>query len=373
MTDASCGGGNVPYDATCTQLNHWQSPLILTHPALIDPNPAFLAGGPKMGTSDQPVYGFASNSIGGAGLALYWPDLNNHTEYLMPTSFGYSGFEQQNFAVKGESVWITGINESNFGPNRDILEYNRSSGALLNRYTTVNNFFVRCPNLTDDFLYLLCTEVGNATNRSIKKLNRSDGTLAANFQIDDIGPFVMAVANDDLIYVLCFTTPASLYYVKNFNELVYVGSCTPLGFTPFGPVTATFINGSLYFGANGFSGFSTDIYRIAINCPEGSPPEAIVASANRGSASVAAGATINASWADVLEPNVGDEIQLRPAPTGGDLGFVGAALASQVTGGAGTDSIVFTIPALTTPGTYVFMYAYLGSVYVATSPTFTVT
>jgi hypothetical protein len=75
----------------------------------------------------------------------------------------------------------------------------------------------------------------------------------------------------------------------------------------------------------------------------------------------------------VLEPDALDEIQLRPAPTGSDLGFVGAALASQVTDGTGTGSLVFTIPGGTPPGTYVFMYAAIGGVYVATSPTFTVT
>lgn len=56
--DATCAGGNMSYQATCCQLNHYQTPSILTHPALIEPNDLNTAINTLMGTSDEPIYGY---------------------------------------------------------------------------------------------------------------------------------------------------------------------------------------------------------------------------------------------------------------------------------------------------------------------------
>jgi hypothetical protein len=284
----------------------------------------------------------------------------------------YDGFRIENFVINGDSVFFTGVNDAvSFNQHREVLEYNRLTGDLLNRYTTIDTFHQLASAATADFLYVLCQSISDANDYSIKKLDRSDGTLAATFQLDNINPAIFGVVNDDLIYVLCGTAvAAALYYVKNFSTLTFVGHMPLISsVNPFSN-NGFFTGSAVYWGGSGSAGSIPDIFRIIVECPDGSPT---IASVDRGSDSVAAGGTINASWADVLEPDALDEIQLRPAPTGGDLGFVGAALASQVTDGTGTGSLVFTIPGGTPPGDYVFMYAAIAGVYVATSPTFTVT
>lgn len=367
--DSGCAGGNMAYDATCCQINHYQTPLIVTHPALINPDILLPATNTVIGTSDEPIYGLrpASNQF-----KCYYPNSLTSVLYTLPAGYvALTGEGENIFCKKGTSIYFT-CHYTVTPFDQAIVEYNAASGILLNTFLSLPQFNSKQIAATNNFLYVLSTERADATQHSIKKLNRSNGTVAATFRLDDITPKNIGVVNDNLIYVLCGDATAKLYYIENFTNLVYVGNTVGQGFTPLGNVNGMFVGGAFYYGGNGI-GFSANIFKITVACPSGSPPTAIVASANRGSASVAAGGTINASWANVLQPTVLDRIQLRPAPAAGHLGFVGAALASQLTGGAGTGSIVFTIPGGTPPGTYVFMYAVTNNIYVATSPTFTVT
>lgn len=312
------------------------------------------------------------------GINFYYPNSSTHVLYPVPNHLfpnTTNGYPQ--FAKRDTSMFLTTQDTDVAAPRNRILEFNAASGIQLNNYNTIENFYVLQMSLTATRLYCLVTEDGVGDSQAIKKLKRSDGTLDATFKIDNINPNNMFVVNDNLIYILCNGSPAALYYLKNFTDLIFVGYTAGQGITPFAFGTGQFAGGAFYYGANGFAGFTPNIFKITVACPAGSPPTPIIASANRGAGSVVAGATITASWADVLVPNAADAIQLHTAPTGGALGFTASSLInSQPTDGLGTSSIVYTIPGGTPPGTYVFMYAALGNtglIYVATSPTFTVT
>lgn len=369
---AGCGGGNMSYNATCCQLNHFQTPSILSHPALIDPNGSLPAINAKPGSSDEPCYTFYD---GGGSIFGYYPNSNTSAQYIAPG--GYALFSPTAWVKKGTSIYFW-VNNTVGSPNRHIVEFNAASAAFLNDFSSITDQFAQILNATDDYIYAYCAAVADS-KQSIKKLSRVDGSVVDTFNLDNIGVQIMAVANDDLIYIVTNDSgllgpSAGVYYIENFTDLVFVGNCTdPGAFSPFACNGSQFVNGSIYWGSAGISGFTVDVFRIHIACPTGSPPAPIVASAGRGSASVAAGASITASWTDRLNPSADDEIQLRPAPSAGDIGFVGAPTSTQNTDGTETGSISFPIPGGTTPGTYVFMLVANGNQYVATSPTFTVT
>jgi hypothetical protein len=361
---SGCGGGNMNYNDTCTQVNRFQTPSILTHPALLEPDDQ--PTGMCIGTSDEPIYVRAINDLKHG----YFPNTNTHVVYTRPVGLTWVSDENL-FAKKDTSIYFP-AHDTVF-PNffAHIVEYSAASGAVLNDFDFGEQFTIQQIALTNGFIYVLGSVVGSSDFPEIRKLDRTDGSLVATFFIDNLQPNNIGVVNDNLIYILGAGDRATMYYIKNFTDLVYVGYTGAQGFSPFGGATGLFVNGSFYYGSNGFSGFSTDIFKITISCPE----TPLIPSLNRDAASVAAGNTITVSWADILVPSVNDTILLYPEPAAGKLGFdIGGQLASQVTDGSGTGSLVFTIPGGTPPGTYVFMYSGPGfDIYIATSPTFTVT
>jgi hypothetical protein len=373
--EASCAGGNMGYffgpGEECCQLNHWQSPVIVAHPALIDPNALLPAINTMMGTSDEPIYGTYA-----AGVHFYFPNSSTHLE-VFPNVNRFATYSdgETMFTKRDTTIYWYSHDATLPGPdNKLIILFDTGTGLQTDEWDSIADFNIGMMAATTGFLYCLGTTQGDVNGQAIKKIDRATGLVTATFMIDNISPNVIGVVNDNLIYILCNGSTAALYYLKNFTTLVFVGYTDGQGISPFSFATGFFVGGAMYYGANGFAGFTTDIFKITLDCPEGSPATPIIASANRGSASVADGGTINASWADVLEPDASDTIQLHSAPVGGDLGFTAASLInSQPTDGLGTSSITYTIPGGTAAGTYVFMYAALGGIYVATSPTFTVT
>lgn len=363
--ESSCGGGNMSYDATCCQINHFTTPAIVVHPALIDPNASVPAINCRCGVSDVPVY---MTYVGDFQTCnTYYPLASTHVVYNIADTG--TGAPPNTFGKKDNDIYIE-CNE-NLGATF-ISHHNAASGAGIDRYTTLSAYYVLDINPTAIHLVCLVSLLAGGES-AIKRLLRSDGSLVDTFDLTALPIRVLGVVSDDLIYILCADSNwASLYYLKNFTDLVYVGNCPQSGFTPFGNTVGFFTNGSFYWGSNGVSGFSPDIFRIEVSCPEGSPAVALIPEVNRDSGTVAAGASIGVSWADVLDPQ-DQTIILRPAPVGGALGF-GSSLATLVTGDTASGSGSFPIPGGTTPGSYVFMLCErTSSVYVATSPTFTVT
>lgn len=360
----TCAGGNMTYQPTCVQVNHYTTPATLDHPALIDPNPFIAAVNVIIGTSDEPIYGFRW-----ADFQLQYPNSGLKVNYVLPGGLVAVTGENM-FCKKGTSVYFA-CHETISPFDHHIVEYDAASGLFLNDFDPLKQFIHTQMAATSGFLYVLAAEIASPTQVSVKKIDRTTGAVSATFMLDDIGATMIGVVNDNLIYVLA-AEHGALYYIKNFTDLVYVGNDAAQGFTPAGNVTGMFVNGAFYYGGNGLGGFSTSIFRILVACPE--EGNAIVASVGRGSASVADGATINATWANVVDPTVNDIIELHEAPTGGDLGFTAASLInSQPVDGNSSGTIVYTIPGGTAAGTYVFMYVANGDAYVATSPTFEVT
>jgi hypothetical protein len=340
--------------------------VIVAHPALIDPNAFLPAINTMMGTSDEPIYGTYA-----AGVHFYFPNSSTHLE-VFPNVNRFATYSdgETMFAKRDDRIYWYSHNSAIGAPNKLIIVFDTASGLQIDEWSSIADFNIGMLAATDDFLYCLGTTQGDANGQAIKKIDRTDGSLVATFKLDNLAPGMIGVVNDNLIYVLCSGGTASLYYIKNFTTLIFVGSTVGQGITPFGFATGMFVGGAFYYGSNGFGGFSTDIFKITVACPDG---VASVASIDREDDTVAAGDPINVSWADVLLPDASDEIQLRPEPAPGALGFSGAPTDSQVTDGLGTSSMAYTIPALTTPGNYVFMFVARGEALVAVSPAFEVT
>jgi hypothetical protein len=381
----TCGGGNMTYGPTCCQLNHYVDniPVVSDHPALIDVSSGGLAANTRVGIGDQPGYAYNDNSVGGGGLRIYYPDTNNHVDYLQPVSGGYTGYNVDAFCYKDNEAWLS-VNQNAFSPSRHLNVFNRASGVFVADYSTLNGFYISNMNLTATNLICLAHDISNPDTWAIKIIDRLAGTLTNSIDLSNLNPLFLFAVNDNLIYILGGyghpLIPASLYYWDGSN-IVYVGVAVGFPTLPFTQGSGQFSGGRYYFGENGFAGFSVDIYSLAVACPGGSGPR--VASITLGSSSVAAGATIDVTWHDVLEPNKlgtggeNDRIVLYPKPSAGNLDFLtSTALAEKVTTGATSSTITFTIPGGTTPGDYVFRYQVgqtAEGILVATSPAFTVT
>ncbi len=360
---SACAGGNMVYSDICMRLNN------------------FVGGGNPVSTSalpiEQPLLPFINTRVGVAdrvawgaminpGFVMFYDGGLTQVTYTIPTD-GFGSLSVQAYAVKENRLWIAS--------NRDgvlhLLEFDRLfGGAALNDFTPWGAVNDSAGNmqLTDDFLYLLKT---SGTVVTIEKLNIPGATVADSFDITNINANFLAVASDDLIYILCNGNPeASLLYLENFTDVRWVGVTTGQGITPFGLGTGIWKDGSFYYGSNGFGGFSCDIQKISVACPPSSGP--LIVSVVMGAATVAAGSSIDVTWDDVLVPTVGDYFIIRPAPGANELGYEPQAY-QVATGGASGGTIPFLVPMATAPGTYVLMYVHANGVYVATSNTFTVT
>jgi len=359
------------YSDGVAQINHFETPAVLSHPPLIVPDGGG-ASGASVGTSDENIYVRKLNEH----MHSYYPDTNVHIDSILdqstPDNLLWTSSENI-FTKRGDRIYSVAHAQPDPDHFTHLLSFDTLvAGTQVDDFDLGEELTVQQIVATDLHIFMLCTVIGAGDVFQIRKYARSDGSLVDTFLLDGLNPAMLAVVNDDLIYVL--TAPSGLdvgvYYIVNFANLVYVGHTPSTGFSGLGKLTGMFTNDSFYYGHDGVSGFSTDIFKITIACPDGDP---VVASVTRASATVAAGDDIEVSWADILLPEVTDTIQLRPEPAPGMIGFAGSATAFQSTDGNSEGTITFTIPGGTPPGSYVFMFTPTNSVYVATSAPFTVT
>jgi len=352
---AGCAGGNMIYDATCCQLNHFVGPgAPFDHPALIDPNGSKPAINVNLGTSDEPCYSYANF------LGAYFPASMTSVTFTSPSPPFGAFFS---FAKKGNRFY--GLNAAFGGadPSHRVWAWDLPSGNFLWESTDITAYTASNGYATANFLYVLLLSGPSTPFQGIAKLNTSDGSLVTIFNLDTINPRCLFVVNDNLIYIL--TTSGGFYYIENFTDLIYVGSFSS-SITSFSG-TGFFTESRYYYGGTGFGGFSADIYAIEVPCPDGDP---LIASVTTG-ATVAAGANLTVDWADVLEPTTGDRLYLNPDDGNA---FDPSPLSSQIPGtGLPSGSFAFPIPGGTTPGSYVIQYVWSNTNLVATSAPFTVT
>lgn len=375
--NADCGGGNMNYFAfglaspgvppSCTNQYFFSTDDGVSSPTPSAPvaEDSHLPGiNTRVGTSDIPAYAFGASG----NLYIGYPTEGIKVAYNLNLLI-----EVPCFGVNANTVWIKGGPGGSVDGKTHLREYDRLSGTLLNDYTPwgTDTVFVNNINVTSDRIICL---VGNSTTGKsfLTKLDYT-GAIISELPIDGIVAVYMFAENDDLQYFLCQAPDgvhAPLYYYNSTGNLVYVGTASGVVQSPFS-ASGYFNNGVFYFGGSGFAGLSVDIQKIAIDCPPAGG--ALIASVSTGS-TVAAGASIDVTWADILITSSTDRIQLQVAPTGGKLGFSGATANFVSTGSAASGTASFTIPGGTTPGSYIFQLCTLnGTILIATSNTFTVT
>jgi len=365
---ASCGGGNMGYqqtdpppDPNCCQLNRFVDgdPTVFDHPALVDPFGGLAAVNTVVGDSDEPFYLFAT-----AGF-MYgcYPDENVRVSYTLPP---FANVPPDTFAKKGNRYYaFMGPSAGAF--SRHVLVYDAQVGGVhIADWATIAGVGVQCANATATRLVCLCFDI--ITSRpSIKKLSLVDGTVMESIDLTNVSPTRSFAVDDNLVYIASLQ---AMYYLSG-TTLVFVGRLVGPNFSVFGG-NGKFAGGIFYYGQSGNGDSNTVVYKVQIPCPE-DIDNPFIATISTGS-TVAAGAAINVTWADILDPTAFDLIALRPAPTGGDLGFTGSSLANLSTGGLVAGTLPFTIPALTTPGDYIFQLTRdSGSILISTSNVFAVT
>lgn len=369
--DPTCASGNMAYtDACCTVNNFIGGGLPASTSLLGDPNPIGPFANTRIGVSDIMSWGAISNAYN--GLRIYYSN-GTPVDYAIQPNQATGGYDLDTYTIRNNNVWTL----QNVGvvtpPSAFLMKFDRVSGTLLNTYNSWGNDLVGFAGLQSTTNFLYC--IGNNVTQGkwfIYKINQSDGSIADSLDVTALsGRQFVCVASDDLLYVLCGLTPASVYYVENFTNLFYVGYTPAQGFTPFSGGSGFWKNGALYYGSNGFSGFSVDIFKIAVPCPPDTGP--IIASVTT-APTVVAGNDISVSWSRILTPTTFDTILIKPEPAAGVLGLSGTTIATgSNSGGTSSGTISINIPGGTTPGNYVAMYAETGSLWAATSNPFTVT
>lgn len=378
--NADCGGGNMNYFAfglaspgvppSCTNQYFFSTDDGVTLPtpsAPVAEQSNIAAINARIGTSDIPAY---TAGTGGSPISIGYPLEGIKVFYNLPADSGGGTF--RTFGIHDSSLFfnVTPIATS----HARLVEYDRTSGTLLNSYTPWGTDSVTLSNInvTSDMVVLIADNATTSTSK-IYKINRSNGTVASTIDLSSITPNQMFCVNDDLQYFLGVIqadgyTP--FYYTNSTGDVVYVGKATGNVITPFS-AGGYFNNGVHYFGGNGFGGFGVNIQKIAVDCPPIGGP--VIATISTGS-TVAAGASIDVTFGTILEPDSSDRIQLQVAPTGGKLGFSGATATFISTSSATHGTLPFTIPGGTTPGTYIFQLVTSGgTIFIANSNTFTVT
>lgn len=371
---SGCAGGSMAYTNTCCQINHFKddNPTLFEALTLPTEDPIAPFINTRIGTADQPIWAAVSNAYN--GLRIYYDLGATFVDYVTP-SINFGGHDIESYAVEGDEVWIKPALFLDSGPpNTELAVYDRATGTKLHDYFTfgTDNVTISNMQLTASFLYALGSVSGV---QRVYKIDRSDGSIVDSLIVTALGVQFLAVADDNLLYLLCSGTPASMFYVENFADPFYVGYTPGQGFVPFGLGTGIWNNGTFYYGSNGFGGFTTDVFKIVIPCA--SPVDApmfptLVAEGSP--ATVVAGSDITITWGDILLPHNDDQILIKPAPAAGVFGLAGATIASFTNVAAlNAGSTPITIPGGTTPGNYVAMYAAVGTVWAQTSNVFTVT
>jgi len=299
---------------------------------------------------------------------FYFPDRNLHTTCTPPESM-----DIQCWTKFGTTIYIPENNNvPSVHPGRIYLFNALTGGANTGFWDTLRSLgYTMITNIQAITGFVICL-CDNGTNQRVYILNSADGSVSSFVDITSIGAEAMGVAASTLIYLLCGNSSGGgLYYIDGSN-LIYVGRYSSTR-SPFG-IQGFWTGGRFYYGQSGFTGFggNLNIWSVPIACPpQGTSP--VIATISTGS-TVAAGASINVTWANILEPASDDEILMRAAPPANDLGFHGTVIASHMTTGVSGGTISFTVPGGTSPGNYVFQLTTgVGSIYIATSNVFAVT
>ena len=374
----TCGGGNMTYNNTCCQINHYIDDVSALEEAILLPlttGSAFV--NTLIGTSDRPVWMHNSTT----GIRAYYELGTVQVDYATPNTNGGAN-TVYDFAVHGNEVWFYTPSTLDSGPGVvQFSVFNRTTGAQLEDWYSFGptaDIVVWNMTLTTDYLYCLGKNAADAVIK-LYKISRADGTIVNSLTVTALLPLYIGVASDDLIYILGNSTGAAngLWYLKNFSTLVFVG-------LPNGPVNAAYAfgegsgiwnNGNFYFGGMGYGGTTTDVFKIAIPCVSTIVTPLEIASVTADQGAVVAGNNLAFSWADILAPGANDTIVMKPAPAAGVLGAIGSTIATFTNSSALTDgSSTLAVPGGTTPGNYVLMYLSTSSGrWTATSNVFVVT
>jgi hypothetical protein len=357
--EATCAGGNMAYNDTCMEINHFAAEGAVTdRPLVISPDGSPM-NPPPIGSADEPFYFSKHGQFG------YYPV--PRTRVFMDAGGGSNGWSLTTYAKRDTHFFAMGIDFGAGDPDFRIADFDATTGAINGIFSldlTLFNMTNGCA--TDDFLYCLTSLISDSTIRAIKKVNRSDLTLADSFDLTGIGPKYMYAVNDSTIYILTGGNPMALYYIKDFTTLVYVGSLAIFNSTNFGGNQGFFTNGAFYWGSIGVSNFSTDIAKVPLECPD----NLLIASVTT-APTVVAGSDIVVDWSGVLEPNTNDRLYLKADDS---VRFDTSPLSNQTPGlGTASGTFAFPISGGTTPGQYVIQYVYQDVNLVATSAPFTVT
>ena len=379
---ATCAGGNMAYYDQCAQVNRFQTPAVLTHPALIDPNSMLPAINTRLGVSDEPVYAFSTSQDG----FFYYPEIDfvDSMFYSITTQLGGnlrwqgSGGEQGNstFAKIGNTIYFNTYDNSLAHPNRfNIASFLVSDGAaILTLWSTgLGAFVIGYMHVTSNYLYAIGYLVDAMAviipfSACIKKIDRSNGNIVATFQLDNLPIYHIAVVDDTMIYLIgTLNGQIGVWYITNFTTLKFLGHCVDSGlFSPFGHGRGAFVNGRLYWGQSGFAGYSCNINSIETSCGSGEQPAVSVVQA-----SVIDGDYVTVEWSNSLAPSNQHAI-LVAAPPAGYLGYHNI-LASIATGDTSSGSVGLQVPDGTAPGTYIVMLTEADTaIYVTSSQSFTV-
>ena len=354
----TCGGGNMFYD-TCVRYNHYlPDGSLITNEPLISPN-SIPAVNMRPGQSDEPM--MQVNASAG-GRAWVYPDRG----ILVSIASTPTPPDGQFWAKRGNYFYITST-----GSIR-IIKYDAFTIPVSSQVATWSSTSIlsAVTNLSasDNFLWVLGTL---SSRRVMLKISLADGSLAATIDLQGLSVVGVCAASDSIVYILCNTTNRGALYYYDGSEVVFVGQ----NIEPFpGTVLSStlgmcFSNNNLYFGQRGASGFTTEITKCVVGCPD----EAGLSIPTITGSGGAAGTPVNVTWEGVLATNIADRIRFCAAPTGGNHGAGQSSLGTGVPGGASDGTISFTIPGGTAPGDYVFQYWAHNQVFVCQSAVVVVT
>ena len=375
----TCGGGNMTYNNTCCQINHYIDDVSALEEAILLPiTSANAFVNTLIGTSDRPVWMHNSTT----GIRAFYDIGTVQVTYATPNTNGGAN-TVYDFAVHGDDVWFYTPSTLDAGPGVvQFSVFDRLTGVQTEDFYSfgaTDDIVVWNMTLTTDYLYCLGQNAADAVIK-LYKINRSDGTIANSLTVTGLLPRNIGVASDDLIYILGTSSAGNngMWYLKNFSTLVFIGivAAGPTGGAyAFGKGSAIWNNGNFYFGGMGYSSTTTDVFKIEVPCVSTIVTPLMIASVTADQGAVVAGNNLAFSWADILAPTANDTILMKPAPAAGVLGVVGTTIATFTNSSAlASGSSTLAVPGGTTPGNYVLMYLSTSSGrWTATSNVFTVT
>lgn len=366
--NANCAGGNMAYTDGCVVVSHFTdfNPNVFDHPPLVPPqNVSLPAVNVMNGPSDEPMYCFQN----GGSVDLYYINDDFHVQHLFTVAPPNTGLNPNHFAKKGDLIYYNPIQTVGIGDPRRIVVYEARANVFVAKWATLSNRLFDSFWPTDNFLYVLNFAL-DFSDAKVSRLDLDDGSLIDELDVTALAAGGVFPVDDQLCYLLCRnSTYNTLYYIKNFTDVIYVGRLSnpdPLVSVAFSAVK--FQSGRFFFGGNGRNiDVHSDIKAFEVACPDG---DAEIATVSVDAGTVQRGNPINATWADILAPASDDRLVLCF-----DDGLLYNPSATILaTGGIEAGTLPFTIPGGATPGTYYIALAtQLGATFMAKSDTFTVT